>query len=96
MPYTPPVDNTPTQHDGTEHLAIKNSRLRRILTRLALQTTGRWYQSDGFVRPISPHLVVKTGPWVHVTEAATMQFVSAHTSIPVPRVHCSFLHNNRA
>lgn len=96
MPYTPPIDNTPTQHDGTEHIAIKNTRLRRFLTRLALRTTAHCYKLDGFVRPISPNIVVKTGPWVHLTEAATMQFISTNTSIPVPRVHCSFVYNNHA
>ncbi|KAH7019747.1 kinase subdomain-containing protein [Ilyonectria destructans] len=96
MPYTPPIDNTPTQHDGTEHMAIKNTRIRRLLTRLALWTTAHCYKLDGFVRPISPNLIVKTGPWVHLTEAATMEFISTNTSIPVPRVHCSFVHNNRA
>ncbi|KAF5019436.1 hypothetical protein F66182_8565 [Fusarium sp. NRRL 66182] len=96
MSYTPATDNTPTQHKGTEHLAINNTRLRRLLTRLALRIATHIYKLDGFVRPISPGLIVKTGPWVHLTEAATMQFVSANTSIPVPRVHCSFVHKNRA
>ncbi|KAH8651998.1 hypothetical protein BGZ61DRAFT_374911, partial [Ilyonectria robusta] len=39
---------------------------------------------------------VKPGPWVHLTEAVTTQFISTNTSIPVPLVHCSFAHNNRA
>lgn len=96
MPYTPPIDHTRTQHDGTEHLAIKNTFLRRLLTRLALQTMAHFYQADGFVQPISPNLIVKTGRWIHLTEAATMQFIAASTSIPVPLVHCSFVHNNQA
>ncbi|KAI1453103.1 kinase-like protein [Annulohypoxylon moriforme] len=41
-------------------------------------------------------LVVKTGPFVDLTEAATLQFVTKNTSIPVPRVHCSFVYKNRA
>ncbi|RDL30769.1 Uncharacterized protein BP5553_10114 [Venustampulla echinocandica] len=91
-----PIDNTQTQHDGTEYLAIKNTRLCRLLTRLALRTTARCYKADGFVRPISQNLIVKTGPWAHLTEAATMLFISTNTTLPVPRVHCSFVHNNRA
>lgn len=40
--------------------------------------------------------MVKTGPWVHLTEAQTMTFVATHTSVPVPHVYCAFLHRNRA
>ncbi|KAL2169079.1 hypothetical protein VTG60DRAFT_6501 [Thermothelomyces hinnuleus] len=46
--------------------------------------------------PISRNLIVKTGPFAHLTEAATMRFVACKTSIPVPRVHCAFVHKNRA
>lgn len=94
--YIPPIDGAATQHEGTDHLAIKNTFIRRFLTILALKTTGRFYRHDGPCVPVSKHLIVKTGPFVHLTEAATMQFVAAKTSIPVPRVHCSFVYKNRA
>lgn len=45
---------------------------------------------------VSRHLIVKTGEFVHLTEAATMKFIGANTSIPVPRVYWSFVHNNQA
>ncbi|ORY02288.1 kinase-like domain-containing protein [Clohesyomyces aquaticus] len=83
-------------HNGTEHLAINNTFIRRVLTRLALHTTARFYSRDGLVVPISRHLIVKTGRRVHLTEAATMKFVAENTSIPVPRVYCSFLRKKRA
>ena len=80
-------------HDGTAHLAIKNSYLRRFPTLLALKTTAHFYKRNSYCRPISKKLIVKRGPWIHLTEAATMEFVAANTSsVPVPRVHCSFIH----
>ncbi|KAF4449211.1 serine/threonine protein kinase [Fusarium austroafricanum] len=94
--YIPPVDRTATQHDGTEHLAINNTLFRRLVTRLALKTTAHFYKYDEPCAPISKRLIVKTGPAVHLTEAATMRFVAANTSIPVPSIYCSFIHKNRA
>ncbi|OAA53595.1 Protein kinase-like domain protein [Niveomyces insectorum RCEF 264] len=88
--------NRTTQHNGTNHLAIKNTFFRRILTLLALKTTARLYRYDGPCIPISRHLIVKSSPFVHLTEGATLRFIAAHTSIPVPRVHCSFVYRNQA
>lgn len=91
-----PVDKTKTQHEGTEHLAINHTFARRFLTLLALKTTAKFYTRDGFCVPISKHRIVKTGPFVHLTEAATMKFVAENTSLPVPKVYCSFVRKNRA
>ncbi|CRG91092.1 hypothetical protein PISL3812_08140 [Talaromyces islandicus] len=85
-----------TQHDGTEHLAINNTWSRRFLTRLALHTTAKFYSRDGLCVPISKHKIVKTGFRVHLTEGATLKYLAENTTIPVPRVYCSFLHRNRA
>ena len=90
------LDNMSTQHLDTDHLAICNTPLRRFLTLLALKTTARLYRRDWPCFPISKHLIVKTSPFVHLTEAATLQYIAANTSIPVPRVHCAFVHKNRA
>lgn len=95
-PYVPPEYNVEAQHDGTEHLAINNTRLRRFLTRLALRTTAKFYSRDGLCVPISKHKIVKTGFRVHLTEGATLKYLAENTAIPVPRVYCSFLHRNRA
>jgi thiamine kinase-like enzyme len=89
------IRNLKAQHEGTESLAIKNTFLRRIFTLIALKTTARLFKRNGTCIPISNHLIVKTGPYVHLAEAATMRFVTDHTSIPVPKVFCSFVHNDR-
>lgn len=94
--YVPPTYSIETQHDGTEHLAINNTFVRRFLTRLALHTVAKFYSRDGLCVPISRHKIVKTGRRVHLTEGATMKYSAEKTTIPVPKVHCSFLHKNRA
>lgn len=94
--YVPPHYNIENQHDGSEHLAINNTFVRRILTRLALHTTAKFYARDGLCVPISRHKIVKTGRRVHLTEGATMNYLAEKTTIPIPKVHCSFLHKNRA
>ena len=85
-----------TQHQGTSHLAVHSTFPSRLLTLIALKTTARLYRRDGPCVPISKHLIVKRSPFVHLTEAATLQFIAANTSIPVPRVHCAFVRKNRA
>lgn len=94
--YVPPEYNVEAQHDGTEHLAINNTFVRRFLTRLALHTTAKLYSRDGLCVPISKHKIVKTGRRVHLTEGATIKYLAENTTIPVPKVYCSFLHKNRA
>ncbi|OTA99832.1 hypothetical protein M426DRAFT_35212, partial [Hypoxylon sp. CI-4A] len=37
---------------------------------------------------------LKAGYFTHLTEAATMEWVANHTSIPVPKVHCAFIHKD--
>lgn len=94
--YVPPPDYTATQHDGTGHLAVNDTPIRRLLTRLALKTTARLYRRDGPCFPISRHLIVKKSRFTHLTEAATLNFIATNTSVPVPRVHCAFVHKNTA
>ncbi|KAL4810737.1 kinase-like domain-containing protein [Aspergillus unguis] len=94
--YVPPPDGLATQHDGTQGLAINNTRFNRFLTLLALKTTARFCWRCGSCKRISRHKIVKSDPWTHLTEAATMKFVSENTSLPVPRVYCSFVRKNRA
>lgn len=36
---------------------------------------------------------IKVKPFDNLAEAHTMQFIAQHTSIPVPNVHCAFVHN---
>ncbi|KAI3576079.1 serine/threonine protein kinase [Fusarium oxysporum f. sp. albedinis] len=81
---------------GKSSLAIKNTFPRRLMTLIALKTCARFYKHDGPCISISKSLIVKKGPFVHLTEAATMQFVAANTSIPVLAAHCSLVHKDRA
>ncbi|KAF1973272.1 kinase-like protein [Bimuria novae-zelandiae CBS 107.79] len=94
--YTNPANDYKTQHDRSEHLAINNTFIRRTLARLALHTTARFYKRDGHCIPISKAKILKTGLSIHLTEAATMCYIAQQTSIPVPKIYCSFLYKNRA
>ncbi|KAH7248414.1 kinase-like domain-containing protein [Fusarium solani] len=78
-----------------ESLTINNTPLRRFLTLLGLKTTARLFHHRGACVPISKHLIVKSDSFVDLTEAATMRFVATNTSVPVPKVWCSFVHNGR-
>jgi fructosamine-3-kinase len=40
-------------------------------------------------------MIVETRPRVDLTEAATMKFFADNTSVPVPKVYCSFVHKVR-
>jgi aminoglycoside phosphotransferase len=90
------IKEAEAHHKRTEGLAINNTFIRRMVTRLALKTTARFYSRDGVCVPISNHRIVKSGIWVHLTEAATMKYVAQNTSLPVPKVYCSFVHKGRA
>lgn len=96
--YIPPADNTATQHDGTEQLAINNTFLRRTWLLFAYKALRRLriakYAGDCLL--LSKRLIVKTGPYIHLTEGAIMQFLAEKTSIPVPKVYCSFIYKNQA
>jgi serine/threonine protein kinase len=87
-------DDAPSDETGQD-LAINNNLISRLFTRIALKTWGKLYKLNGFCRPISRKLIVKIGPRVDLTEAATMKFISENTSIPVPKVYCSFVHKDR-
>lgn len=94
--YVPPPNGRATQHDGTHNLAINNTWYSRLFTLVALRTTARFYKFKGAFTPISKHLILKTGAFAHLTEASTLKFIAEKTSIPVPRVYCSFVHKNVA
>ncbi|KAF7760078.1 hypothetical protein Agabi119p4_10754 [Agaricus bisporus var. burnettii] len=75
-------------------LGIHNTFLRRYAVLSAVQLLRRIRPSDGNVIFLSNKLCVKLGPFVQLSEASTLQFIAQHTSIPVPKVHCAFIHNN--
>ncbi|KAF2207313.1 hypothetical protein CERZMDRAFT_115307 [Cercospora zeae-maydis SCOH1-5] len=71
-------------------LPIKDTFARRSLTKLALATTARLYRRVGRCKRVTRNMVVKCGSDVDLTEAASMQYIAANTSIPIPKVHCAF------
>lgn len=83
-------------NEGTESLAINNTFFRRWFTILALKTLRKLHKFDGLCHPISKHATIRKGYRLHLTEAATMKFVAETTSIPVPKVHCAFVHKGHA
>jgi len=94
-PYFDSINNYKAQYKGSEALAINNIRIRCFLARIALYTTAKFFKYKGPYIPISKHKILKTGYSVHLTEAATMEYVAQYTSIPIPKVYSSFLHKNR-
>jgi aminoglycoside phosphotransferase len=88
--------NAAIDHTSFESLPIKNKFFHRALTLTALRTTANLYKHPGvFAVLISKWHLVKTGPDVHLSEAVTMKFIAENTSIPVPKVYCSFIYKNR-
>ena len=74
LSYVPPPYDFEAQHNGTEQLAINNTFVQRMLTRLALYTTAKFYSENGLCVPISKHKIVKT---IHVRH---LQFASPCTT----------------
>jgi hypothetical protein len=69
---------------------INNTRLNRFFVLAGVQLLRRFRPSLGPVLFLTPQLCVKIGECTDLSEAATMQFIRKHTSIPVPKVYCAF------
>ncbi|KAJ5715183.1 Aminoglycoside phosphotransferase [Penicillium malachiteum] len=69
---------------------VNNTVLYRCLTLLAIRILRCIRPREGNVLMLTDRLCVKYGRHVHLSEASTMQFISQHTSIPVPKVFCAF------
>jgi len=80
---------------ATQPQPINDSASRRLLVLLAIKLLNRFRKRRGTVLFISDKICIKYGTRVNLSEASTMQFVATHTSIPVPRVYCAFIHKNR-
>ncbi|EAT83716.1 hypothetical protein HBH56_198340 [Parastagonospora nodorum] len=74
---------------------INATAFRRYLALLSIKLLKRFRERSGNVLFLSKHKCVKYGTSVQLSEAATMQFVANHTSIPVPRIYCAFTHHKR-
>jgi len=90
------VHDYDAQHEGSEDLAINNTFIKRSLALLALYITSKFFRRKSHCVPISKNKILKTGHEIHLTEAVTMRYIAEHTSIPVPKVYCSFLYKKRA
>ncbi|CAJ2508393.1 Uu.00g134190.m01.CDS01 [Anthostomella pinea] len=77
---------------------INAGPMNRMLTLLSVKLMHRcerylsrlWKPSPGS-SPLS-RFFIKVYPFENLAEAYAMQFVAKHTSIPVPKVYCAFIH----
>src|SRR5271169_1814783 len=69
---------------------INNTRLRRFLFLALIKLLKHFRPQCGSVLFLSERICVKYGESMTLSEASTMQFIARNTSIPVPRVICSF------
>jgi hypothetical protein len=90
------VHNVDSEQQGATDPTINDTFFNRLYTRLARKILGQFHKSDGLCTPISRRRIIKTRHRVCLREAATMKFVAEHTSIPVPKVYCSFVYKDRA
>jgi aminoglycoside phosphotransferase len=80
---------------------INAGPLARYLTLLAVKTLDSrhlrrlWNPLPGVLSAMNLFIRVKRG-LENLAEAHAMQFVARHTSIPVPKVHCAFVHKGAA
>lgn len=72
---------------------VNNGILSRYSTLLAVKILKHFRPCHGNVLMLTDKLCVKYGRRVHLSEASTLRFISRHTSIPVPKVLCSFTHH---
>jgi hypothetical protein len=75
-----------------ESKPINSTCLRRFLVLAAVKLLKRIRPHQGTVLFISDNLCIKFGPLRHLPEASTIQFIAEHTSIPVPKIYCAFIH----
>lgn len=71
---------------------INDTWLCRAFTLLAIQVFKRWCSRRSNVLFLPRNLCIKYSTFQNVSEAATMQYIAAHTKIPVPKVYCAFKH----
>jgi len=74
--------------------AYNDTRFWREYTLKAVRLYRSHPMELGGLLPIPCKRVVKYGLDVQLAEATALRFVRKHTTIPVPKVHCSFEHKN--
>lgn len=83
------VVNEPTRSSSCSD-PINNNRLNRFLVLVGVKLLRRFRTSWGLVLFLTPQLCVKISDYTDLSEAASMEFIRKHTSIPVPKVYCAF------
>ncbi|KAF4955404.1 hypothetical protein FGADI_4584 [Fusarium gaditjirri] len=83
-----------------ESREISSGLLMRLLTLLLYKINKtpclrRLRKHPGRIFLVSSKLCIKATAFTTLAEANTMRFVAQNTSIPVPRVYCSFKHKGR-
>ncbi|KAF7296967.1 Kinase-like protein [Mycena indigotica] len=76
--------------DSNSQSNIESGPLASLYLSMRLGLGERIYGSYESITRISPKLVLKCGPEIRHSEALTMQYIAAKTTIPVPRVHSVF------
>lgn len=79
---------------GSNAAPFKNTWPRRYATLLAHRLAARTSLNLGGAVIVPPRFVIKAGSFKDLSEASTMRFVAQRTSIPVPKVYCSFKHKD--
>ncbi|KZF20585.1 kinase-like protein [Xylona heveae TC161] len=85
-------DSASSPHAGLSK-PIKATRFRRFSTLATIAILKHFRPQRGRVLLLTKRLCVKYGPLINLSEASAMEFVARNTSIPTPRVRCSFVRN---
>ncbi|KAL5331421.1 hypothetical protein ACEPPN_000951 [Leptodophora sp. 'Broadleaf-Isolate-01'] len=86
------ITNVTARAQTPESKPINDTPLRRFLVLAALKLRKPFSKRYGGVLFHWGGICVKCGSLTTLSEASTLQFIAQHTSIPVPRVYCSFRH----
>ncbi|KAI9748260.1 MAG: hypothetical protein M1815_003417 [Lichina confinis] len=87
-------ERDPPSMRSVDSKPINATWARRSLTLAAVALLRRFGRRKGRVLVLSRRFCVKYGDWVDLSEAAAMHVIAQKTSIPVPKVHCAFVHKN--
>ncbi|EOA88389.1 hypothetical protein ACJQWK_01450 [Exserohilum turcicum] len=82
--------------NASQSQLINASPFKRCVTLLAIKLLRRFRKRKGAVLFLSEKVCVKYGACANLSEASAMKFIAKHTSIPVPRVYCTFTHRGEA
>src|SRR4051794_41125181 len=67
-----------------------NTWLRCNLTIVAIAILKRFRPRQSTVLFLTDRIRVKYSPFHHLSEGKALQFIASNTSVPVPKVYCTF------